>query len=89
MQRKEMTVATTANKAMWVRAAWDGAFSHGKPQDIMVGVDGDNVIIWRLDSDEKIRIKREDWAKLFWMVKNQIEKGEQEEEAQAQDGEVS
>lgn len=75
---------TTANKAMWIRAAWDCGH---RPQydDIMVGVDGDKVIIHRLHNpSERIVISRKDWAKLFWPrglpVKNQIEQGEPPDE---------
>lgn len=72
-----------STSARWIRAAWLGAFSHGKPHDIMVGLDGDSIVIWRIESNEHIRISRKDWAKLFWAVKRQIEETEHDTEDDA------
>lgn len=64
----------TSNKAIWVRQAWDGGIGR-EYDDVMVGVDGDKVIIHRLHNpSERVVFSRQDWAKLFWAVKHQIER---------------
>jgi hypothetical protein len=68
-----------ANKAMWVRKAWQGLTSPQR-DDIMVGVDGDNIIIQRFHSNEKIVISKRDWAKLFWSVRRAIAEEEHVDE---------
>lgn len=63
-----------SNKAQWVRVAWaDGI--HKELDDVMVGVDGDNVVIHRLHNpSERLIFSREDWAKLVRTVKAELER---------------
>ena len=64
-----------ANKAVWVRQAWDKGYkTHPADQfdDVTIGVDGDKVVITRSGSGDRLVFSREDWRKIVRVVNGEL-----------------